>query len=188
MPISISRSRQTPGLPGCASSAGMLHPSVRRRPSRRADPRRQQRREPFEVEHPSDQERLLSNPQPPTSPEPSQPVPVLPFTEQLLDLLPAALRQPVRLAPATVPHPAMSLRAPARVGGDVRLDAVLEQRLDELLLEEPLVAPEALRPEAEPASHPTQEGQTTIPLGERALEDLDAETQEDAVAVLHHRV
>src|SRR5881296_3903850 len=88
MPISISRSRQTPGLPGCARSAGMLHPSVRRRPSRRADPRRQQRREPFEVEHPSDQERLLSDPQPPTSPEPSQPVPVFPFTERVLDLLP----------------------------------------------------------------------------------------------------
>src|SRR2546428_9224269 len=162
MPISISSSRQTRDVPGCAGSAGMLHSSVRRRRSRRADPGRQQRREPFEVEHPSDQERLLSDPQPPTSPEPSQPVPVLPFTEQLLDLLPAALRQPIRLAPAAVPHPTMRLGAPPRVRGDVRLDVVPEQRLDELLLEEPLVAAEALWPEADPAPGRPQQAQTSV--------------------------
>src|SRR3989454_9891170 len=186
MPTSISPTQQTPGVPVCAGSAGMLHSSVGWRRSRRADPRCPQHREPFEVQHPSDQERLLSDPWPPTSPEPSQPVPVLPFTEQLLDLFPAALRQPIRLAPAAVPHPTMRLGAPACVGGDVRFDPVLEQRLDELLLEEPLVAAEALGPKAEPPPGPPQQGQTSVSLGEQALEDLHADTQKDTVAVLHH--
>src|SRR3989441_227079 len=125
---------------------------------------------------------------PPTSPDPAQPVPVIPFTEHPHDLFPAAFRQPIRLAPAAVPRPTMRLGAPACVGGDVRFDPVLEQRLDELLLEEPLVAAEALGPKAEPAPGPPQQVQTSVSLGEQALEDLHADTQKDAVAVLHHRV
>src|SRR5437773_10650471 len=60
-------------------------------------------RQSLEVQHPADQVSLLPNLRQSTPAEPPQTMPLLAFAEQLLDLLPAALRHLIGLP--THPHP-----------------------------------------------------------------------------------
>src|SRR5258708_10591365 len=145
-------------------------------------------RQALEVQDPADQQRLLPD-APQTAPtEAPQPVPVLALTEEFLDQLPAPLGQLVAASARSHAHAGMRLGAAARVRRDVGLDAAHEQRLEEVLWEEPLVSAEPAGRERQPPSRPIQQGQAPRLLRRAALEDLHAQPQQQAVAVLPHRI
>src|SRR5213593_1830201 len=119
---------------GDVADAGLSAPG-----SRRQWHRYQELRQPLQIEHPSDQQNFLLHLQKPAPPEAPKAVPVLGLAEQLLDLLPAPLRQTVWLPADPHPHPAMP-QPPPRLGRrDVRLDPAAQQALDEPRMEKPLV-------------------------------------------------
>src|SRR5712692_167139 len=93
----------------------------------------------LEVQDPADQQRLLPDAPQTAPPEAPQPVPVLALAEELLDQLPAPLGQLVATPALAHAHAGMRLGAAARVRRDVGRDAAREQRLEEILVEEPLV-------------------------------------------------
>src|SRR4029453_14867533 len=95
----------------CSSTA----PWYRGADSYRLDLRAQQFRQAFEVEDPADQVRLLADAMEPASAEAPQAVPVLALPEELLDLLPTPLRQPVAEAPHALAHARVGPAAPAPV-------------------------------------------------------------------------
>src|SRR4029450_3619724 len=103
----------------CSSTA----PWYRGADSYRLDLRAQHLRQAFEGEDPADQVRLLAAAMEPASAEAPQAVPVLALPEELLDLLPTPLRQPVPQAPHAPPHAPVVAAARARLRGDMRFDA-----------------------------------------------------------------
>src|SRR5260370_4264486 len=111
-------------------------------------------RQALEVQDPADQQRLLPD-APQTAPtEAPQPVPVLALTEEFLDQLPAPLGQLVAASARSHAHAGMRLGAAARVRRDVALDAAHEQRLEEGLVHEPLLAAERAWREMPPPYRP----------------------------------
>src|SRR5260370_30329435 len=95
-------------------------------------------RQSLEVQDPADQQRLLPDAPQPAPTEAPQPVPVLALAEELLDQLPTPLGQAVAAPALSHAHAGMRLGAAAGVRRDVGLDAPREQRLEEVLVEEPL--------------------------------------------------
>src|SRR5438309_5222920 len=145
-------------------------------------------RQSLEVQHPPDQEDFLLNATSATPSQPSQPVPVLAFTKQLLDQLATPLREPVGGTARAHPNPRVGGGASAIFHGDVRVDLTREHRFDEVLVKETLVGPERRRCEGQLAFRALEERQTARLLGRRPLEDVDPEAEEKAMAVLHERV
>src|SRR5262245_27110215 len=113
--------------------------------SRRLHLGTEQGRQAFEVEDPADQIRLLTDAVQAAPAKAAQPVPVFTLAEQLFDLLPRALGQPVAEAARPHPHPRMRRLSPASVYRDVRLDPALQQCLDEACGEEALVPAQGRR-------------------------------------------
>src|SRR4029453_18113830 len=97
---------------------GQADPGVRR--SRGLSLRDQQLGEPFEVQDPADQIGLLPDAGQPTPSEAAEPVPVLALAKEFLNLLPAALRQPIPEPPGAHSHPSMGQGASAGLDRDVR--------------------------------------------------------------------
>src|SRR5262245_19112202 len=122
--------------------------------SRRLDLRRQRLRQAFEVEDPADQVRFLPDPRQAPPAEAPEPVPVLALAEELLNLLPCALRELIAEAPHPHADARMRALAPAAIGRNVRGDAVRQQRLDEPRGEVSFVAPQRGGREAPPALRP----------------------------------
>src|SRR5215472_18659702 len=145
-------------------------------------------RESFEVQDPADQMDFLLDAEQSASAEAPEAVPVLGLSEELFDEFAAPLRQAVPHAALPHPDPGMRRRAPARLGGNVWLDGVGEQRSDEIGVEEPLVGPERRRGKAQPPLGPRQQRQASPLLGRRSLEYLDAQPEQEAMTILHHRV
>jgi len=129
----------------------------------------EQLRQTFEVQDPADQVCLLPDAMQTTPTEATEAVPVLALTKELLDLLPASLRQLIAESPP--PHADARVRAlvPTRLGGDMRRDPPREQRLDECLHEEALVGAERGGAEAKAPLRPLPPGQAARRLrGRRA--------------------
>src|SRR5229473_6743436 len=122
----------------------------------------QQLRQPLEIQDPADQQRLLADAAQPAPAEAPQAVPVLALAKELLNQLPAPLRQVVTAAALPHPHPRMGVGAAPDLRRDMWLDAPREQRLEEVLVEEPLVGAERGGGKAQPAFRPIQQGQTEI--------------------------
>src|SRR5215475_9385676 len=99
----------TPG--SCAALAsrcclvGVVGPELV--PSYRLHPRADQLRQAFEVQGPADQIGLLANAIEPSATEAPEPVPILAFAKELLDLLAAPLRELVAAAPPSHPDARM---------------------------------------------------------------------------------
>ena len=87
-------------------------------------------RQALEIQDPADQVRLLPDSSEPAAAEAPQPVPVLALAEELLDQLPAPLRQAIPEPALAHPHARVGRAAPARLRRDVGLDAPGEQRLE----------------------------------------------------------
>src|SRR5687767_9113506 len=85
-------------------------------------------RQALEIQHPTDQERILLHPAVATTPESSQAMPILAFPEQLFDELATPLRELIAGAAHAHPDPRMGGGAPARLHRDVRLDLAREHR------------------------------------------------------------
>src|SRR5262249_12084793 len=119
-------------------------------------------RQSLQIQDPADQVRLLLHMPPASTSEAAQPVPVLAFTEQFLDQLPTALRELVGCAARPHAHPRVRQGAATRLDGDVRFDASGEQRVDEVLVEEPLVGTEGRRSEAQAAACPIEQRETAV--------------------------
>src|SRR5712691_10238391 len=72
----------------------------------------------LQVQDPSDQVTFLPNLEKSPAPEAPQPVPVFSFAKQLLDFLPTALRETVRLSPDPHPYPRVGPAASPRQRSD----------------------------------------------------------------------
>ncbi len=107
----------------------------------------------LQIQDPADEDGLLANAMEPASTETPQTVTVLCFAEEIFDFLASALREFVRQTTDALTDPSVSGTSGSRRCRDVRLDLSLQQRLDEYLLEEPLVRSERLGDPAQPASH-----------------------------------
>src|SRR5512145_2164251 len=145
-------------------------------------------RQAFEIQHPTDQVRLLPDPREPAATEAPQAMPVLTLAEEFLDELPAPLRQAIPKAALAHAHTSVGRTAAPHLRRDMRLDAPSEQRLEEVFVKEPLVGAERGRREAQPPFRPVQQRETAHLLRRAALEDLHAEPEQHAMAVLHHRI
>src|SRR5262245_43965673 len=75
--------------------------------SRRLHLRAEQGGQRVEVQHPADQVRLLADAEQAAPPEAPQAMPVLPFAEEFLDLLPRPLRQAIPVSARAHAHPRM---------------------------------------------------------------------------------
>ena len=128
------------------------------------EPWAEQLRQTFKVQDPADQVRLLPDAMQTAPTEATEAVPVLALTKELLDLLPASLRQLIAEAPP--PHADARVRAlvPTRLGGNMRRDPQREQRFDECLHEEALVGAERGGAEAKAPLRPLQQSQAARPL------------------------
>src|SRR4029453_13387762 len=138
----------------------------------------------FEIEDPADQVDFLADSRQAPAPEPPQAMPVFALAEQLLDLLPRALQAVAE--PAHAHADARVRRAPVPdVHGDMRLNAALEQCLDEGLADEALVGSQRARREPQPAPRAAQQRQTAARLRRARAIDLRVEAEQHAMPVLH---
>jgi hypothetical protein len=141
-------------------------------------------REAFEIDDPPDQIGLLADPPQAPASEPASPVPAFALAEQLLDLLPTALRQAV--AEAADAHSNARVRGPAVAGvhGNVRRHVSREQRSDERLAEEALVDAQRARGEAPAAARPAQQRQAAARLrGARAIDSTSSPSSTNPMGV-----
>ena len=85
--------------------------------------------QPFEVQYPSYQPRLLSHSIQFASTKPSETMKLFAFTKQLLDLFPTPLRQ--MICQPSLPHPYSRVKAaaPPSVCGDMRFNLALKTLL-----------------------------------------------------------
>src|SRR5262249_54736014 len=172
--------------PGCSPAAGDVRAlSIG---SDRLPARRLSFRQTFEVEDPADQQRLLLDAAVAPTTEASQAMPIFGFTEQFLNELAATLRESIARTAYAHPNARMRGRAPACLYGDVRFDVPREHRRDEVGMKEALVRSERRGPKSQAAFRTGEQRQAAPLFRSHPLEDVDAETEQKPVTVLHHRV
>ena len=85
-------------------------------------------------------------------------------------------------------HAPVRQTAAARLRRDVRFNAAGEERRAKVFVRGSLVGPECGGREPPLLFRPVQQSEATRLLGRAALEDLHAQPERDARAVLHHRI